>query len=383
MVREHASSGAAAPGPDRSAHILSFLPGMTPRRLHAWKLASLTCAAILDRKGDGLWDGAAIRRARESAERERELAETAGIAVVGIEDPDYPPLLARIPDAPPALRILARPREEGGRAGLPPDQGRAPVAIVGSRHADAYGRGMAEQFAKGIAGQGHAVVSGLAYGVDAVAHRAALAQPGRTIAVLGSGVDVVYPREHIGLARDLVDHGGALVSELPCGTRPDRGHFPRRNRILAALSLGTLVIQAGARSGTFITARLSLDYDRLVWAVPGRIGDALSAGALALLRQGAIPATCPEDVLSDIAPLADPRGLVPSPMSPPRIPSSLPPLLQAVGPGGATIEELVLRTGDERAHVATQLLKYELAGTVAVEQGGIYRLTGKARPGLD
>ena len=204
----------------------------------------------------------------------------------------YPGLLARIDD-PPSL-LFTR-----GRL-LPCDA--LAVAIVGARHATPYGLKVAERLAGGLARAGYTVVSGLARGIDAAAHRGALAAGGRTIAVLGSGVLNIYPPEHADLARDVVA-SGAVVSELPPLTEPTAGTFPQRNRIVSGLSLGVVVVQAAERSGALITARLAGEQGREVFAVPGEIDCRMSRGSHRLLRDGAKLVEHVDDILEEFGPL--------------------------------------------------------------------------------
>lgn len=363
-----------------AALVLSYLPGLTPRRLLAARREGKRPETLLATRGEGAWTSHQVQAAGEKALRERDRADRLGVAFVAVDDPGYPALLREIPDPPIALRVRCAAGTSSVSGALPGSDGNA-VAVVGARRADAYGKTVAELFATALSGAGVAVVSGLARGVDAAAHRAASAGSGRTLAVLGTGVDVVYPRDHAALAGQILDHGGALVSELPCGTGPERGHFPRRNRILAGLSRGALVVQAGERSGSLITARLALDYDRLVWAIPSRLGDPLGVGGLALLRAGAQLATEPRDILEDLAPL---HSAVPS-SSIPSLTAQAPrdPVLAALGTSGRTLEELTAITSRSRGDLLSQLLRFELDGLVAAEPGGIYRLTPATRPGLD
>jgi DNA processing protein len=204
----------------------------------------------------------------------------------------YPALLSRIDDAPGLLFV---------RGTLLP-QDSLSVAIVGARHATAYGLKVAEQLGAGLARAGYTVVSGLARGIDAAAHRGAMKAGGRTIAVLGSGVLNVYPPEHADLAREVID-SGALISELPPLTEPNVGTFPQRNRIVSGLSLGVVVVQAADRSGALITARLATEQGREVFAVPGPIDCRMSRGCHSLIRDGAKLVESVDDILEEFGPL--------------------------------------------------------------------------------
>jgi DNA processing protein len=221
-----------------------------------------------------------------------DLCDARGVSVMVESDAAYPGLLSRIDD-PPGLLFV--------RGAFEPRDALA-VAIVGSRHATAYGRKVAWQLAGDLARAGYTVVSGLARGIDAAAHRGALDAGGRTIAVLGGGVLNVYPPEHEDLAAE-VAASGAVVSEAPPLAPPFRGSFPQRNRIVSGLSLGTIVVQAGERSGALITARLAGDQGREVFAVPGPVDCRMSRGAHALLRDGARLVETVDDVLEELGPL--------------------------------------------------------------------------------
>lgn len=217
------------------------------------------------------------------------------IDVIWEEHPRYPRLLREIPDPPPLLFV---------RGTLMPEDELA-IAIVGTRHASHYGLTMAERLAGGLARAGLTVISGLARGIDAAAHRGALAAGGRTVAVLGSGVDSVYPPEHANLAEDILQQG-ALVSEFPPRAAPHGGRFPQRNRVISGMSLGTIVVEAGEKSGALITARHAMEQNREVFAVPGRADQLQARGCNRLLRDGAALVETPEDVLQQLGPLVRP-----------------------------------------------------------------------------
>ena len=224
----------------------------------------------------------------DAARRWRDTASAAGRRLLILGQPGFPPPLAEIAVPPIAL-------ESAGDADLA-----APgVAVVGSRRATPYGIAVAERLAAGLAEAGLMVVSGLARGIDAVAHRAALEAGGRTVAVLGSAHDSLYPPEHRDLAR-ACRAAGAVLTEFPPGTRPLPHHFPRRNRIIAGLTLGTLVVEAAERSGSLATARHAVDSGREVFAVPGPVGSETSAGCHALIRLGATLVTGVADILEEL-----------------------------------------------------------------------------------
>ena len=221
------------------------------------------------------------------------LAEAAslGAAPLGLTDPGYPHRLRAIYDPPSILFVTGDPQAF---------QGVATLAIVGARRASQHGTEMAQRLGAELVQAGVAVISGLAYGIDGVAHRGALAGHGKTVAVLASGSDKITPAAHTTLAHEIVAGGGALVSEYPPGTEAQRGHFPARNRIVSGLADGVVVVEAGVRSGALITAEFALEQGRTVFAVPGRPSDATAAGALELLREGAAMVVGSDDVLEEL-----------------------------------------------------------------------------------
>ncbi len=227
-------------------------------------------------------------------ELEKELCELArlGGSLVRWTDDSYPANLRHIPDPPPLLYL---------RGSLPAGE-KDCVAIVGARAASDAGLHMAHRLAMELALKGLVVVSGLARGIDAEAHRGALEGNGRTIAVLGCGLDIIYPAEHRKLAETMLERGGALLSELPMGTAPVPENFPVRNRLIAGLSLGVVVVEAAEKSGSLITARLALEQDRQVFAVPGSPLTGKTRGSNRLLKEGAKAVDCVEDVIEDLAP---------------------------------------------------------------------------------
>ncbi len=217
---------------------------------------------------------------------ELERAERAGVTLVSREHPAYPPLLAQIPAPPPLLYV---------RGKLAPVDAWA-VAVVGTRSPTSYGKEAAYRVVSDLAAAGVTVVSGLAMGIDTVAHKAALGQGQRTIAVLACGADLVYPERNGALAEQICE-SGAIVSEFPLGTRPTPQMFPVRNRLISGLSLGTLVVEAGIGSGALITVDFALEQGRDVFAVPGSIFSKVSAGANRLIRNGAMLVSGAEDIL--------------------------------------------------------------------------------------
>lgn len=232
---------------------------------------------------------AAVCRHEPLVEQELKQAAAHGVAVVTMADVGYPPALREIHDPPLALYIKGRLPE--------PDE--AAVAIVGSRHASLYGLQAAQRLGYDLALRGVAVVSGLARGVDAAAHRGALRGPGRTFAVLGNGLASVYPPEHEALADQIAESGG-LISEYPMAADPRGDHFPRRNRLISGFSRGVVVVEAAGRSGALITADCALEQGKEVFAVPGPITAVTAQGTNRLLKQGAALVTSADDILQEL-----------------------------------------------------------------------------------
>jgi DNA processing protein len=237
-----------------------------------------------------------ILAARETVDVEAELAicREQGVTILTDTDPQYPRLLKEIHNPPAVLFV---------RGELKPDDALA-IAIVGTRHASGYGRQQAEQLAAGLARAGLTIVSGLARGIDAAAHRGALSAGGRTLAVLGGGVVNIYPPEHADLAVD-IRRAGALISENPPRYAPKSGMFPQRNRLITGLSLGVIVVEAADRSGALISAQHAMEQGREVFAVPGRVDSRTSRGCHRLLREGAKLVECVDDVLEELGPLVE------------------------------------------------------------------------------
>ena len=225
------------------------------------------------------------------AEREVSKAEETGVAVITLDDPAYPGRLRDTPDPPLFLYVRGR---------LVPEDDNA-VAIVGTRRPTHYGKTVTHRLAGELASSGFSVVSGMARGIDTEAHRGALAAKGRTIAVLGCGIDVAYPPENRGLVEQISQAGrGAVITENPFGTQPEAGYFPARNRIISGLSRGTVIIEASEDSGSLITAQYALEQKRKLFAVPGNIGSPVSRGAHSLIKQGATLVEGVEDILAGL-----------------------------------------------------------------------------------
>ncbi len=270
-------------GPARLRGLLDAF-GDIGRAWHA--SADALVAAGLDRRS---LDNLRETRARVDLEDELRKIAAAGVRVFTWESADYPQLLREIPAPPPVLYVRGRLEPEDAWA----------VAVVGTRRASAYGREVTHRLASELARSGITVVSGLARGIDGVAHRAALEAGGRTLAVLGCGVDQVYPPEHRELARQIAAHG-ALISEYPLGTPPEAGNFPPRNRLISGLSLGVLITEAGRGSGALITADYAAEQGRDVFAVPGPIFAAASGGTNRLIQDGAKVVLETADILREL-----------------------------------------------------------------------------------
>ena len=281
--------------------------------------------------------------------------DVTAVRTVTRRTPGYPPLLSELHDPPPALFVR-------GEANVLLEAG---VAVVGARSCSAYGAQVARTLARELASAGIVIVSGLARGVDGEAHRGALDGGGRTVAVLGCGIDRDYPRSHAELARRIVA-AGAVVSEYPPGIEPAPWRFPARNRIIAGLSLAAVVVEARERSGALITADFALELGRDVFAVPGEITSGLSAGTNDLLRQGAAPLTSARDVLESLGIEPEPNAGASSVSEAARA------VLLLLGDGASGADELTRASGLSSAEVAAALVELELGG-LAAQADGVYR----------
>jgi DNA processing protein len=314
----------------------------------AWRAPSSELRRVLDERSV-----ASLVKTRESLSPDTEMERIArlGMRVLTLGDSDYPSLLREIPAPPPVLYLRGEV--------LPADA--VAVAIVGTRRHTTYGREVATRLATELAEAGITVVSGLARGIDGFAHTAALRAGGRTFAVLGSGVNVIYPPEHRNLA-DQIAGQGALISDYPPDRKPDAVNFPARNRIISGLTLGTVVVEAPARSGALITTDFAADQGRDVFVVPGSILSAASAGCNRLLRDGARPVTCAADILEDLnlgqrqEQTAIQQGL---PMD-----DDERRILALLGGDAQHIDEIIAAANMSVAHGAALLLTLELKGLV-------------------
>ena len=306
----------------------------------------------------------------EVLEREVAAVERAGITLCTLHDEDYPPQLATLYDPPPVLYV---------RGALMASDALA-IAVVGTRRPTAYGRSVAERLAGELASLGFTVVSGLARGIDGLAHQAALSAGGRTLAVYGSGIDIIFPSEHRELA-DAIAERGALISEFPMGAPPVAQNFPRRNRIIAGLALGTVVVEAAAKSGSLITARCALEQGREVFAVPGPVITGNNRGAHRLIKQGATLVEGVEDII-DALPLhframleecqaaegvstskPEPASVLVPPA--PRVSASERALLALIQEEPRPIDRMIEASGLAPSAVSGLLVQLELKGLVA------------------
>jgi DNA processing protein len=325
----------------------------------AWKATELELqAAGLDSRSAG---AVAAARRDYAPEAEMERLLKAGVSVVTWRDVRYPELLRTIHASPPVLYVKGELRTEDGLA----------VAVVGTRTATQYGLEVTRLLAGGLARNGVTVVSGLALGVDGEAHSAALDARGRTIAVLGSGLDVVYPPRHEGLARRVAE-GGALVSEYGLGVKPEAGNFPARNRIISGLSLGVVVVEADTDSGSLITARLANEQGRDVFAVPGSILRPGCRGTNDLIREGAKPVLSVNDILEElnlsmVPQQAEVRETLPADENEAK-------LLKSLTHDPTHVDDLSRVTGLPIAVVSSALTMMELKGAVRHVGGMAYVL---------
>jgi DNA processing protein len=355
---------------------LTLVPGVGPLTYQALMEHFGSAGRVLDATSSSLRNVAGvghklaekIARARVEQGVDAELAacERAGVSVIGRDSPRYPGSLTRVPDPPPVLYVRGtlEPRDE------------LAVAIVGARKATPYGLRIAEKLASSLARVGLTVVSGLARGIDAAAHRGALKAGGRTIAVVANGLSTTYPPEHAELA-DEVAVAGAILSEFPMGQGPLSGLFPQRNRIIAGLSLGVVVVEAAPRSSSLATARHAMEQDREVFAVPGPVDSLNSRGCHALIRDGARLVETVEDILDELGPLV--REVRTAPDEPAvRQPSELVlgeqerSILGLLGDRPVSLDELIVATKLGASQVMATLSVLEVRRLVKRVPGGMF-----------
>ena len=346
-------------GPARLRTLLEHFGN--PERAWTASKASLRAAGL----GEKLAAEVVRLRSELDLDREWERLERESVRTLTWQDEDYPRRLSEIDQPPPVLYLRGRLT----------DTDLWSVAVVGTRKLTAYGRQVTEKIAGFLAENGVTIVSGLARGVDTIAHRAAIRAGGRTIAVLGSGLDRVYPYENGGLAEEIVRRDlGAVVSDYPLGTPPEGPNFPPRNRIISGLSLATVVVEAGLKSGALITARFAVDQGRDVLAVPGNIFGSQSAGTNRLIRDGAHPCLKPEDIL-DVLEWARavqyPERVRPVPED-----GLERTLFDKLGREARHIDELSAETGISISEISAALTVMELKGLVEQIGGMNYVSTG-------
>jgi DNA processing protein len=315
-------------------------------------------------KGIGTETAGRIRTLRDGKALMRELqkAEKLGVKIAVQDDHSYPAALLNMVYPPPAIYVLGEV--------LPSDA--FSIAIVGSRRPSHYGRRVAGQMAKNAVKEGLTVVSGMARGIDSAAHEGALAGGGRTIAVLGSGIDVMYPPENKELAKKIAENG-AVVSEFPFGACPFPQNFPRRNRVISGLALGVVIVQAGETSGALITADFALEQGREVFAVPGEIGNPLSRGTHNLIRQGARLVEGIGDILEELGIPATREHDPPDNSKEVRLSSHEKRVLEQLGFSPMSTDDIVIATGFLPSRVTTTLVSLELKGMATRVSGGYVR----------
>ena len=342
---------------------LHGLPDLGPRRFRRLMEAFGSASAALSAPA-AAWRSLGLPASCAQPRREAAIREQAADAMRWLEAPEhhllmwdapeYPALLAELVDAPPVLFV----------AGEPGLLERPQLAMVGSRRASKPGLDTARAFARSLAGGGFVITSGLALGIDGAAHEGALEAGGKTVAVLGTGLEHLYPRRHLGLATRIVEQGGAVISELPLNCAPQASNFPRRNRIISGLSLGTLVVEASPSSGSLITARLAAEQGREVYAIPGSIHHPGARGCHELIRQGATLVETVEHILEGLqgwtqgAPAVEAAASLPSH-----------PLVDLLRAAPHSSEQLALRSGLALPDVLVALTELELEGRVTCEAG--------------
>lgn len=365
----------------REAYIaLNMVDGVGPIRVRALRdrfgeaqaILEASKAELMQVEGVGEEVARSITGWREKVDLDAELQriEKAGVSVVCRDDPEYPKHLREIYDPPLVLYVKGKLTERDGLA----------IAVVGSRRTTLYGQDMARKLAFQLARVGVTVVSGLARGIDTAAHNGALQAKGRTVAVIGCGIDVMYPAENKKLADEIVEKGGAVVTEFPFGVQPDRQNFPMRNRIISGWSLGVVVVEANVKSGALITANQAGEQGRQVFAVPGRADSILSKGANKLIKDGAKLTEDVEDILSEFEYLlpktatesAEP-GLESSGTKPALQLSELEEKVMAqIGNEEVAIDEIIRASGLTTACVSATLLALEMKRLVRQLPGKQY-----------
>ncbi|HTS17236.1 MAG TPA: DNA-processing protein DprA [Verrucomicrobiae bacterium] len=365
----------------REAYIaLNMVDGVGPIRVRALlerfrepqAILSATKSELMQVEGVGEEVARSITGWREKVDLDAELQriEKAGVKVVTREDADYPKNLREIYDPPIVLYAKGAFAERDALS----------IGIVGSRRTTLYGQDMARKLAYQLGRVGVTVVSGLARGIDSAAHQGTLQAKGRTVAVIGCGIDIVYPAENDKLAQEIVEKGGAVVTEFPFGVKPDKQNFPMRNRIISGWSLGVVVVEANLKSGALITAGQAAEQGRQVFAVPGRADSILSRGTNKLIKDGAKLTEDAEDVLSEFEYLL-PKRATESVEAEPEGPGTKPALrlseleekvMAQVGRDETAIDEIIRASGLTTACVSATLLALEMKRLVRQLPGKLY-----------
>lgn len=344
---------------------LTLIPGIsgeTQRKLLAafglpeaiFAAGRLEARSVIGDKADLLLDSAPT----EAIEHGLAWASQPGQSIITLADASYPPALLEIADPPSVLYVRGNPDLLHRRG----------IAVVGSRNATPQGIQTAESFARHLAAQGLCIVSGLALGIDAAAHRGALAAQGETVAVIGTGADRIYPARNKELAIAIAERG-AIVSEFPLGTPAVAYNFPRRNRIISGLARGVLVVEAAPESGSLITARLAAEQGREVFAIPGSIHSPVARGCHKLIKQGAKLVETAQDILEELGNFA----AAPMPAAAPSATPDESPILAALGHDPCSLDDLVERTGQSADQLLPELLSLELGGSLAPLPGNRYQ----------
>ncbi len=344
---------------------LTLIPGIsgeTQRKLLAafglpeaiFAAGRLEARSVIGDKADLLLDSAPT----EAIEHGLAWASQPGQSIITLADASYPPALLEIADPPSVLYVRGNPDLLHRRG----------IAVVGSRNATPQGTQTAESFARHLAAQGLCIVSGLALGIDAAAHRGALAAQGETVAVIGTGADRIYPARNKELAIAIAERG-AIVSEFPLGTPAVAYNFPRRNRIISGLARGVLVVEAAPESGSLITARLAAEQGREVFAIPGSIHSPVARGCHKLIKQGAKLVETAQDILEELGNFA----AAPMPAAAPSATPDESPILAALGHDPCSLDDLVERTGQSADQLLPELLSLELGGSLAPLPGNRYQ----------
>ncbi|MCF7969724.1 MAG: DNA-processing protein DprA [Methylococcaceae bacterium] len=342
-----------------SKTFLKCLDYYTPEQLFSESRETLLKLGLRDKSID------AIKKPDwQTVEQDLAWLEQPDNHILLFSDADYPTQLKEIPDPPPILFA----RGDVDLIHFPQ------IAIVGSRNPSSSGIQIATDFAHSLSTTGFTITSGLALGIDAASHRGALAAQGKTIAVTGTGLDRVYPATHKQLATDIVNNG-VLISEFPPGTSAKANHFPRRNRIISGLCIGLLVVEAAKQSGSLITARMALEQNREVFAIPGSIYNPLARGCNSLIREGAKLVETTQDILEELAHLFQPPT-IPAPSLPtsnrPSLDTEQQKLLNYIQYSPTSIDQMVTESGFSVENIASHLLMLEIQGYISPTNGGSF-----------